>query len=145
MLVWPVNPWLLRETSGVLVLGVGATAAIVCAKLAATRRRARSPRQDGLSERSFTEYLESCGFDPKIAATTYRYLREIQNVRFPILPGDALDWDLGLDEDQVGQTLAELASRLNRMPARNSQLPITVEDLVRMVQFSPRSDQAAAA
>lgn len=145
MLAWSVNAWLLREVGGVLVLGVGATTAILCAKVAATRRRARSPREDGVSERSFTEYLESCGFDPKIAATTYRYLLEIQNVRFPILPGDALDWDLGLDEDQVGQTLSELATRLDRLPARNSQLPITVEDLVRMVQFSPRCDEAAAA
>jgi hypothetical protein len=98
-----------------------------------------------VSERSFTEYLRRSGFDPVVAATTYRYLREIQDVRFPILPGDALDWDLGLDEEQVGQTLAELANRLDRQPARAAQLPITVEDLVRMIQFAPRSGEAAAA
>lgn len=140
-----INPWLLKEIGGVLLLGAGASAAFVYAKIAAARRRAHSPRAAGLSERSFTEYLRQCGFDPKVAATTYRYLREIQDVRFPILPGDALDWDLGLDEERVGQTLAELTSRLDRQPAHTTQLPITVEDLVRTVQYSPRSGEAVAA
>lgn len=140
-----VSPWVLREVGGVVLLGLGASAAVVVAKVAASRRRIRSPRFAGLSERSFTEYLRRCGFDPIVAATTYRYLREIQDVRFPILPGDALDWDLGLDAEQVGQTMTELASRLDRQPARAAQMPVTVEDLVRTVQSSPRSGQVAAA
>lgn len=140
-----LNSWLWKEIGGVLVLGIVGSAAIIAASLAANRRRARSPRQAGLSERSFTDYLKRNGFDPIVAATTYRYLREIQDVRFPILPGDALDWDLGLDEERIGQTLAELARRLDRRLLRSVQLPITVEDLVRTVQASPRTGEAAAA
>lgn len=145
MSAWYLSPWLFKEVGGILVLGIGASTAIVLTKLVSVRRRAHSPRQAGLSERSFTEYLRRSGFDPVIAATTYRYLREIQDVRFPILPGDSLDWDLGLDEERIGQTLAELARRLDRRLTRMAQLPMTVEDLVRTVQFAPRCGEAAAA
>jgi hypothetical protein len=93
------------------------------------------------TEQTFTEGLQRFGFDPAIATATYRYLQQVQQVRFPILPEDALDEDLGLGLEDVEQTVQELGLALNRQEApglRFSPL-VTVEDLVRLLQASPRT------
>jgi len=70
----------------------------------------------------------------------YRYLQERQRVNFPILPGDQLDEDLGLDSEDITQTVREMTANLGRQfnPGLLHKPLVTVEDLVRMLQASPR-------
>jgi len=103
-------------------------------------------QREGVTQASFTEHLEKYGVDPIIAASTYRYLQEVQLVRFPIMAGDNLDEDLGLDSTDIRQTILELSVALNReySPGVRSTPVVTVEDLVRLLQASPRSRQSSA-
>jgi len=76
----------------------------------------------------------------------YRYLQEQQNVAFPIEPLDDLDHDLGLDSEDLEQTIRELLRQTGRenMPGLLSSPLVTVEDLVRYLQASPRQRFLAA-
>ncbi len=109
--------------------------------LGACRRR---PSLVGrITEAKFTALLRQEGIDlridPRIAATVYRYLREIQGVSVPPLPEDDLVWDLGLTEGRVDETVADLARRLHRSPAPEpfARPPRTVENLARLLQGMP--------
>ena len=104
------------------------------------RRTALARERAEVTNETFTEYLAQFGFDPTIASSTYRYLQEVQNVRFPILASDNLDEDLGLGLDEVDQSVRELTAALDRelLPGLHQRQPITVEDLVRVIQASPR-------
>lgn len=111
------------------------------------RHRALAREREGIDELTFAESLGRRGFDPVIARSTYRYLQDVQGVRFPILPADDLDQDLGLDSEDLNQTLADLTSALGRrLNAALLHTPlITVEDLVRILQASPRAVVAGTA
>src|SRR5206468_8501013 len=103
-------------------------------KVSATSRRARLRRERShITEDTFVEHLVQYGFDGLITRTTYRYLQDVQNVDFPILWSDALDEDLGLDSEDVDQTVRDLLVALKRTEAPGvSHAPvITVENLVR--------------
>ena len=93
-----------------------------------------------MSETTFTKHLQVYGFDPAITGAAYRYLQEVQLVQFPILAGDDLVEDLGLDNDDVEQTVTELTEALKRelTPGLRHTPLVTVEDLVRLLQASPR-------
>jgi hypothetical protein len=120
----------------------------VVLKISVARRRAVLSRErQGVTEQTFVEHLAQYDFDPVITGTTYRYLRDVQRIQFPILPSDDLDADLGLDTDDVNQTIRELLQSLNRVESPGvSQRPIlTVEGLVRHLQASPRRKWNAAA
>lgn len=113
----------------------------IALKHSAARRRAELARaREGVTEETFSDYMAQFGFDRTITASTYRYLQQVQLVDFPILPSDKLDEDLGLDHEDVEQTVNEMSAALNRQ--RNPgliQTPlVTVEDLVRLLQASPR-------
>lgn len=135
-LVWPFLGTVL-----VIALGLGLL------KYQAHRRLQRMIKErEGITQASFTEHLEKYGVDTVIAASTYRYLQEVQLVGFPIMPEDSLDEDLGLDSDDVRQTILELSVALNReySPGVRSTPVVTVEDLVRLLQASPRARQSSA-
>ena len=120
----------------------------VALRVSAKRRREALLRERaGVTEQTFTEYLAQFGFDPTITSSTYRYLQQVQNVSFPILPSDALDEDLGLGHEDVEQTIRELSSALKREmnPGLLHAPLVTVEDLVRLLQASPRALQSSAA
>ena len=74
-------------------------------------------------------------------------MQEVQRVPFPILPGDALDEDLGLDSEDIQQTVLQLTDRLHREPnlGLRSTPMLTVEDLVRLLQASPRKARSTTA
>jgi len=114
---------------------------------AASRRRELTRKREGVSEESFAEYLTQFGFDPVIAAATYRYLQQVQRVDFPILPSDSLDEDLGLGLEEVDQTVNDLTAALKREwnPGLAHAPLVTVEDLIRLIQASPRIASYAAA
>ena len=113
----------------------------VLLKVSADRRLHKlSKQREGVNETTFSEHLVRYGFDPLITRSTYRYLQEVQLVQFPIVPGDALDEDLGLDSEDVDQTVRELSIALHReyTPGLRYAPLVTVEDLVRLLQASPR-------
>jgi hypothetical protein len=111
------------------------------------RRASLLRRRSGLTEDTFVEDMVPFGYDPEIARATYRYLQERQNVAFPIVPNDALDEDLGLDSEDLDQTIRALLDATGRdhLPGLLHSPLLTVEDLVRYIQASPRKSVTAAA
>jgi acyl carrier protein len=127
-----------------IVIGI----AFLLLKYVANRRhRALTRERDGVTESTFAEHLEPFGFDAVIATSTYRYLQDVQQVKFPILPSDRLDEDLGLDSEDIKQAVTDLTGALGRTwnPGLIHQPLVTVEDLVRLLQASPRAESAAVA
>jgi hypothetical protein len=98
------------------------------------------------TENTFVYEMAGWGFDQEIARTTYRYLQERQNVGFPIEPMDDLDRDLGLGSEDLEQTVRELLRETGRahVPGLLYSPLVTVVDLVRYVQASPRREFIAA-
>ena len=143
-----LSVWLNEQAWPIAIIAACIIFAFVALKVAASRRhRALATAREGVTQATFTEHLKKYDFDPAITAATYRYLQEVQRVSFPILAGDALDEDLGLDTEDIEQTVTELTSALNRERApglRHTPL-VTVEDLVRLLQASPRKARSEAA
>jgi len=133
--------WLRQQAVPLAVFLLLAAGIYLALRFSARRRReALSRERADVNQQTFTEYLQQFGFDPIIAAATYRYLQEVQRVQFPILPADNLDEDLGLGHEDVEQTIRELSAALRReyRPGLAHAPVLTVEDLVRLIQASPR-------
>ena len=142
-MVIPVDlgTWL-KEQAWIIAIIVGCVVlAFIILKVSARRRHEALTRErEGVTESSFAAHLEQYGFDPVIAASTYRYLQDVQLVQFPILPSDLLDEDLGLDSEDIHQTVREMLPALSREfnPGILHKPLQTVEDLIRLLQASPR-------
>jgi len=133
--------WLKEQAWPIGIIVACVVLAFLLLKISASRRhKALARERNGITETTFAAHLERYGFDPVIAAATYRYLQERQRVNFPILPGDQLDEDLGLDSEDITQTVREMTVNLGRQfnPGLLHKPLVTVEDLVRMLQASPR-------
>jgi hypothetical protein len=130
-----------------IILGLAILTFIVLKFSARKRRNVLTKQREGVTEASFVAHLQKYGFDPMIAGSAYRYLQEVQLVKFPILPGDALDEDLGLDTEDIEQTISELTEALKRerSPGLRHTPIVSVEDLVRLLQASPRRANSVAA
>ena len=135
----------MKEQAWPIIIGLLCVGLVyVLLKFSADRRLHRLARQrEGVTENTFAAHLERYGFDPLITRSTYRYLQEVQRIQFPIVPGDKLDEDLGLDSVDVDQTVRELSNALHReyTPGLRYAPLVTVEDLVRLLQASPRLSQ----
>jgi len=142
-----VQQWLGEQAVPLLFIGVALLAIFAMLYVSARSRRALLARhRSGRSEETFADELERFGYDPEIARATYRYLQERQNVAFPIEPRDDLDEDLGLDGDDLDQTIRDLLEETGRanLPGLLYAPLVTVEDLVRYIQASPRRDLMVA-
>jgi hypothetical protein len=119
---------------------------IVLYTSARARRVNMNEARSGANEDTFVNSLLLYGFDPVIARTTFRYLQEKQGVSFPIEETDQLDEDLGLDMADVDESIRDILKLTDRIyQAGLKHTPvITVEDLVRLVQASPRIAEMAA-
>ncbi len=140
--------WLNEQAWPIAIIVGCIVLAFLALKISAGRRhRALAAERDGVTEATFTAHLQQYGFDPAITGAAYRYLQEVQLVKFPILPGDNLDEDLGLDTEDIEQTVAELtvALKRERAPGLRHKPLVTVEDLVRLLQASPRKARIEAA
>jgi len=127
----------------VALLGLGLIVLSISARARTARMKAA---RSGINEDTFVHSMLLYGFDPIISRTTFRYLQEKQNVGFPIEPTDMLDEDLGLglsDVDESLQDVLRLTGRLHQPGLKDAPL-VTVEDLVRLVQASPRLSEMAA-
>jgi hypothetical protein len=113
---------------------------------ARSRRRRMNEERSGITQDSFVRSLATYGFDPSIARATYEYLQDKQRISFPIQATDALDEDLGLDSEDIQESMLDLLAitRRQHQPGLYHQPMVTVEDLVRFIQASPRVAQLAA-
>ena len=133
--------WLGDEGTPLVFIGFAILMGILLLYFSAQSRRAALVRdRSGRTEDTFAEFLAAYGFDPEIARATYRYLQDVQHVAFPIVPKDDLDRDLGLDEEDLNRTVRELLEETGReyLPGLHGSPLVTVVDLVRYIQASPR-------
>ena len=142
-----LSVWLSEQAGPLgLIVALLAFVMIVLYFSARSRRNRMNEARAGLTEDTFVNSLIGYGFDPVIARTTYRYLQDKQNVSFPIEASDLLDEDLGLDLDDVDESIVDILALTGRLhqPGLKHNPIITVEDLVRFVQASPRLSEMAA-
>jgi hypothetical protein len=142
-----IQIWLSEQATPLLIISVALVLGFAILFISARGRRSKMvSRRSGLTEDTFVEDLTPFGYDPQVARTTYRYLQERQNIYFPILALDALDEDLGLDSEDVNQTIHELLDLTGReyLPGLLHSPLVNVEDLVRYIQASPRKSQKSA-
>ncbi len=133
---WPLGIIVVLLASVMIILYLSARA----------RQRRMNEARSHVNEDTFVQSLVDFGFDPIIARTTYRYLQDKQNVSFPIQAEDLLDEDLGLDLVDVDETIVDILAITQRQhqPGLRHSPIITVEDLVRFIQASPRLSELAA-
>jgi hypothetical protein len=142
-----VQIWLTEQAVPLaLILGMLIIGFLVLKLSVAHHRRILLRRRAGHTEDSFVNHLSNFGFDPAIARDTYRYLQHEQNVPFPIFVTDLLDEDLGLGLKELEQSKQVLVSQSNRvlLPGIRHEPILTVEDLIRFVQASPRKRRMVA-
>jgi len=145
--VFILERWLGEQAVPLVFIGFAILMGFALLYFSAQSRRAALVRdRSGRTEDTFAEYLAAYGFDPEIARTTYRYLQQVQQVAFPIVPKDDLDRDLGLDDDDVKRTVRDLLDETGReyLPGLLDSPLVTVVDLVRYIQASPRRLHAPA-
>jgi hypothetical protein len=135
--------WLGEQVVPLFFIGFAILMGIAMVYLSAKSRRSSLVRdRSGRTEETFAEYLAGYGFDPEISRVTYRYLQRVQKVAFPIEPSDDLDRDLGLDGEEIEQTVRDLLAETGRsyLPGLLDSPLVTVVDLVRHIQASPRRE-----
>jgi len=136
-----IEQWLGAQVVPLFFVGFALLMGMALLYFSAQSRRAALVRdRSGRTEDTFAEQLAAYGFDPEITRKAYRYLQDIQGVRFPILAQDDLDRDLGLNDDEVKQTVRDLMAAAGReyLPGLLESPLVTVVDLVRYIQASPR-------
>jgi hypothetical protein len=142
-----ISIWLSQQAGPLaLIVALLAFVMIILYVSARSRRTRMNEARSHLNEDTFVDSLSAYGFDPTIASTTYRYLQDKQNVSFPIEASDLLDEDLGLDLADVDESTIDilaLTGRLHQPGLAHGQI-LTVEDLVRFVQASPRLSELNA-
>ena len=128
-----------------LLLAVFVICVLLLRLSAWSRERRLRRKRAGVTQETFTVQLQQYGFDPVITGSTFRYLREVQLVPFPVLPGDDLEKDLSLTPEDIDQTVRDLSLALRReySPGLQPAPLVTVEDLIRALQASPRIAKAA--
>jgi hypothetical protein len=142
-----VQQWLSEQFVPLLFIGFSILMGLAVL-LASAKRRSSSLIRDrsGHTEETFAEDLAKYGYDPEIARATYRTLQERQKVAFPIEPLDDLDSDLGLDSEDVREVIRGLLDKTGRsyLPGLLNSPLVTVIDLVRTIQASPRREAMVA-
>lgn len=139
--------WLTEQAVPLLIIAALLAFVMIVLTMSARSRRAKmNASRAGINEDTFVNSLLPYGFDPSIARTTFRYLQEKQRVSFPIQASDLLDEDLGLDLADVEESVHDLLGLTDRLyqPGLKHTPLVTVEDLVRFIQASPRLSELAA-
>jgi hypothetical protein len=143
-----ITAWLGHHAWPLWLLLAAVVLSVVLLQLSAwSHERRLRRRRAGITQETFTAQLQQYGFDPVITSATFRYLREVQLVPFPVLPGDDLEKDLGLAPEDIDETVRDLSTALHReyMPGLQPTPLVTVEDLIRLLQALPRTVRTGAA
>ncbi|HZQ44373.1 MAG TPA: hypothetical protein VFA99_14055 [Acidobacteriaceae bacterium] len=136
-----ITAWLGHHAWPIWLLVAVVAVCIVLLRVSAwSRERRLRHKRAGVTHETFTAQLQQYGFDPVITSSAFRYLREVQLVPFPVLPGDDLEDDLGLTPEEIDQTVRDLSTALRReySPGLQPTPLVTVEDLIRLLQAEPR-------
>jgi hypothetical protein len=139
--------WVTEQAIPLLVIVALLSLVMIALYTSARSRRAKmNVERASVNEDTFVNSLVIYGFDSNIARTTFRYLQEKQNVSFPIESTDQLDEDLGLDLSDVEESVRDILRLVDRVyqPGLKHAPLVTVEDLVRLIQASPRLSEIAA-
>jgi hypothetical protein len=142
-----VQQWLGEQFVPLLFIGFSLLMGLAVLLMSAKSRSSTLIRdRSGHTEDTFAEDLAEFGYDPEIARATYRFLQERQKVAFPIEPLDDLDSDLGLDSEDLKEVIRGLLAEMGRsyLPGLLDSPLVTVVDLVRTIQASPRRDAMVA-
>ena len=127
--------------AGVLFVGIG-----ILWISARSRKQMNSKERMGENADTFVEGLAAFNFDRQISRSTYEYLTSVDGIDFPIFPEDTLREDLGLSDEEQAQAIEFLLAdngRATRLTLQSNPV-ITVADLIRFVQASPRVMYRAA-
>jgi hypothetical protein len=138
-----VQQWLGQQIVPLLFVGFAMLMGVAMVYFSAQSRRASlARRRSGRTVDTFADSLAAHGYDPEIARLTYIYLEQNRHVAFPIDPLDDLERDLGLNSDEVDQSVRDLLNETGReyLPGLLKSPLVTVVDLVRAIQTSPRRD-----
>jgi hypothetical protein len=138
-----IQQWLGEQVAALVFICFALLMGLALVYFSAQCRRSTMVRdRSGRTEETFSEYFAACGFDPRIARATYRYLRQVQQIAFPIEPLDDLDRTLGLNCEDLNQTVRDLLAETGReyLPGLLDSPLVTVLDLVRYLQVSPRRE-----
>jgi acyl carrier protein len=144
---YTAQQWLAAQATPLFLIGFALIMGFALLYFSAERRRFSLLRdRSSRTEDTFVYDLAAYGFDHEVARTVYRYLQEHQNIAFPIEPLDDLDRDLGLDSEDLSQTVRDLLDATGRvyLPGLLTSPLITVADLVRYIQASPRRQSMVA-
>jgi len=142
-----VQQWLTAQFVPLLSIGFSLLMGLAVLFVSAKSRSSSLARdRSGHTEETFAENLAEYGYDPDIARATYRYLQGQQKVAIPIEPLDDLDSALGLDSVDLREAIRELLAKTGRsyLPGLLNSPLVTVVDLVRTIQASPRRDAMVA-
>ena len=142
-----IQIWLSQQAWPLALITLMIAFVLISLYISARNRRVKmNESRSGVNEDTFVNALEIDGFDRNISRSTYRYLQETQNVSFPIHSDDLLDEDLGLDSEDVEESVQDLLATTERLyqPGLKHMPIVTVEDLVRFLQASPRLSELAA-
>jgi hypothetical protein len=103
------------------------------------RKSRLASHRAGRDEASFVNELLPLGYELRLCRSAYLYLKQEQQISFPILPEDRLDQDLGLYDTDVTDMVNHLLAVNGR--TRDAHSPhaslITVQDVLKYVQASP--------
>jgi hypothetical protein len=142
-----IEQWLGQQLVPLYLIGFALLMGLAIVFLSAQHRRATLKRsRSGRTEDTFVAELAAQGFDPLLARAAYVYLHTHQRAPFPLEPLDDLERDLGFDPEDIDQTVRELLQQTGRahFPGLLSSPIVTVQDLVRFLQASPRRDRMVA-
>ena len=139
-----IQQWLGDQIVPVFFIGFAILMGIAMVYLSAQSRRSSLVRdRSGMHRGDVCEYLWlRMGSIRRLHGRLTVYLQEAQQVAFPIDPRDDLDRDLGMDGEEVKQTVRELLDETGReyLPGLLDSPLVTVVDLVRYIQASPRRE-----
>jgi len=142
-----IQQWLTAQFVPLLFISFSLLMGLAVLFVSAKSRSSSLARdRSGHTEETFADDLAEYGYDPDIARTTYRYLQGQQKVAIPIEPLDDLDSDLGLDSEDLREAIHDLLAETGRsyLPGLLDSPLVTVVDLVRTIQASPRRDAMVA-
>ncbi len=139
--------WLSEQAGPLAIIASFLAVFMIVLNLSARNRQAQMRRaRRGADESTFVSALVAYGFDAALLRFTYRYLQTTQGIRFPLEPADRLDEDLGLDGAAVERAVRDLLHQSGRryQPGLRFTPLVTIEDLIRFLQASPRITARAA-